>query len=577
MLYNRLFYGVHKRLKDLPVTQVRAFATTGLPSREIMEYDVCIVGAGPAGLSAAIRLKQKCQKSEKDLSVCVLEKGTQIGSHILSGNVLETRALDELLPDWKDQAAPVKTAATADRFYFLSETRAWRMPTPPQMHNKGNYVISLSQLVRWLGGKAEELGVEIFPGFPASEVLYSRGAVAGVATADMGIGKDGQHKDTFARGVEVRARATLFAEGCRGSLSQGVMQQYQLREQAGADPQTYALGIKEVWQVPPERHKPGTIWHTIGYPLQSDTYGGSFLYHMDDCQVALGFVVGLDYPNPHLSPYQEFQRWKAHPHISALLQGGSVVQYGARCLNEGGLQSVPRLTFPGGALIGCSAGFLNVPKIKGTHTAMKTGMLAADAAFDALTKSAASAAADLSAFETEVKASWVWQELQRCRNIRPGFAKAGLWGGLANAAVDTYLLRGQAPWTLHTRHKDNEATQPAASQPQIQYPAADNDITFPLATSLYKSGTTHNHDQPPHLRLRNSGIPSAVNLPLYAAPESRYCPAGVYEYVDGESGAKKLQINAQNCLHCKACDIKDPLQNIVWATPEGGGPEYTVM
>ncbi|KAK9830266.1 hypothetical protein WJX72_010683 [[Myrmecia] bisecta] len=544
-----------------------------------MDFDVCIVGAGPAGLSAAIRFKQRCEEEGKDLSVCVVEKGAEVGAHILSGNVLETRALDELLPNWKEEGAPVTVEAKEDRFFMLTKKRAWRMPTPRQMHNKGNYVISLSQLTRWLGEKAEALGVEIYPGFAASEVLHSsRGEVTGIATNDFGRAKDGSRRDTFTHGIRLHAKATLFAEGCRGSLSEGLMKRFDLRKDA--DPQTYALGFKEVWEVSPEKHKPGRVWHTIGYPLDSSTYGGSFLYHMEDNKVALGFVVALDYRDPYLNPYQEFQRWKAHPKIAQLLEGGSVLQYGARTLNEGGLQSIPKLTFPGGALIGCSAGFLNVPKIKGTHTAMKSGMLAAEAAFTALSASAeastsGSAAVNLDAYETALRDSWVWEELEREKNIRPGF-KLGLWGGLANAALETYLLRGKA-WSLHHRHPDHEALRPAAEFSPKEYPSPDGKVTFPLSLSLYRSGTNHDHNQPSHLKLRNPRIPAVVNLPIYAGPESRYCPAGVYEYVADENGRQQLQINAQNCLHCKACDIKDPTQNIQWTVPEGGGgPAYTV-
>ncbi|KAK9836020.1 hypothetical protein WJX81_006596 [Elliptochloris bilobata] len=543
-----------------------------------MEYDVCIVGAGPAGLSAAIRLKQRCSEEGKDLSVCVVEKGAEVGAHILSGNVLEPRALDELLPDWRTQGAPLTTAATDDRLYLLTEKRALRLPTPPQMRNKGNFVVSLSKLVRWLGAKAEEAGVEVLPGFAAAELLTTRaGAVAGVATGDVGLAKDGSRKDTFASGVELRARATLLAEGCRGSLSEEAMRRFGLRD--NTDPQTYALGLKEVWEVRPEVHVPGQVLHTVGYPLDHSVYGGSFLYHMSDNRIALGLVVALDYRDPYLNPFQEFQRWKAHPRIRRLLEGGTCVQYGARTLNEGGLQSIPQLAFPGGALIGCGAGFLNVPKIKGTHTAMKSGMLAADAAFDALTSGAAAAGmpADLAAYEPALRESWVGEELEKVRNIRPGF-RFGLYPGLAHAAVDTYLLRGRAPWTLRQRHADHEALRPAAEFAPRSYPAPDNEVTFGMADSLFRSGTNHGHDEPAHLRLLNPGVPSVINLPVYAGPESRYCPAGVYEYVAGEVGGERLQINAQNCLHCKACDVKDPLQNIRWTVPEGGGgPAYNVM
>ncbi|DBB05478.1 TPA: hypothetical protein ACH3X1_012437 [Trebouxia sp. C0004] len=569
------------------VSQTASFAskTAALQPREAMDFDVCIVGAGPAGLSAAIKLKQECQAKDKDLSVCVVEKGAEVGAHILSGNVLEPHALTELLPKWKEEGAPVSVAAAEDKFFVLTQNRAFRLPTPSQMHNKGNFVISLSQLCRWLGTKAEELGVEIYPGFAASEVLYKNGGVAGIATNDMGVAKSGVRKETFQRGMELRAKTTLFAEGCRGSLSEEVIKEFGLREAVGAESQTYALGLKEVWEIPADKHKPGRVWHTVGYPLPSSTYGGSFLYHMDNNQVALGFVIALDYQDPYLNLYQEFQRWKQHPKISSLLDGGTCLQYGARTLNEGGFQSIPKLTFPGGALVGCSAGFLNVPKIKGTHTAMKSGMLAAQATFSALTAAntpaatspARQAPVDISSYQKAMEDSYVWDELRDSRNIRPGF-KMGLWGGLAHAALDTYLLRGNAPWTLRHRHADHEALRPAAEYEPRQYPKPDGKVSFDLTTSLYRSGTNHEHDQPTHLKLKNKGLPAAVNLPIYAGPESRYCPAGVYEYAADASGAQKLQIHAQNCLHCKACSIKDPTQNIKWTVPEGGGgPNYTMM
>lgn len=547
-------------------------------SREVLDYDVCVVGAGPAGLAAAIRLRQLAPRRGKEPpSVCVLEKGHEVGAHVLSGNVLEPRALDELLPSWRDDGAPVGPAVTSDAFYYLTESGAVRLPTPPQMHNAGNHVASLSQLARWLGEKAEELGVEVFPGIAASELLYDEhGTVAGVATGDVGVAKDGSHKESFARGVELRAKVTILAEGCRGSLSQLAMERFGLRD--GADPQTYALGIKEVWEVAPQKHSPGTVWHSVGWPLDSGTYGGSFLYHMDENRVALGFVVGLDYKNPYLSPYEEFQRFKQHPAVRPLLEGGSVLQYGARTLNEGGLQSVPRLEFPGGALVGCAAGFLNVPKIKGTHTAMKSGMLAAEAALDALEADAGTGdPLNLDGYEAALKASWVWEELSRERNVRPGFARWGLWGGIANAALEAYVLRGNAPWTLRHAHPDHTALEPAERHAPIAYPRADGEVSFDILDSVSRSSTNHDHDQPTHLRLRDPAVARAVNLARFAGPEGRYCPAKVYEWVEGDDGQQSLAINAQNCLHCKACDIKDPTQNIQWTAPEGGGgPGYTL-
>jgi electron-transferring-flavoprotein dehydrogenase len=566
-----------------------------------MHYDVAIVGAGPAGLSAAIRLKQLCAEKGKDLSVCVVEKGAEVGAHILSGNVFQPTALDELLPGWKDDPSCPITAcpATKDRFYMLTKRAKLRLPTPPQMKNKGNYVISLSEMVRWLAGKAEALGVEIYPGFAGAAAIYGPdGSVHGIRTNDVGISRDGHHKEGYTPGMALTANATLLAEGCRGSLSAEIMKRYSLREKAGADPQTYGLGIKEVWEIDPEKHIPGMVWHTVGWPLPTNTYGGGWLYHMSENRVSLGLVVGLDYKNTYLSPYQEFQNFKRHPAVAKLLQGGTCLQYGARTLNEGGLQSIPALSFPGGALVGDAAGFLNVAKIKGTHTAMKSGMLAAEAAFKALADSAATATAttapsarpvDLSSYEEAVKNSWIHTELHGVRNIRPGFSHlGGLFGGLAHAAVDTYILRGNAPWTFHHRRADNEALRPAAECTKIEYPRPDGELTFDIPTSLYRSGTNHEHDQPCHLKLRNYKVPEVVNLPVYDGPEARYCPAGVYEYVaedvaqgdatTNENRKKKLQINAQNCLHCKACDIKDPNQNIQWTTPEGGGgPTYTLM
>jgi electron-transferring-flavoprotein dehydrogenase len=537
-----------------------------LPPRETMAFDVVIVGAGPAGLAAAIRLKQLAP----DASVCVVEKGGEVGAHVLSGAVLEPRALNELLPDWPQRNAPLTTPATDDRFLFLTETRSFRLPTPPQMHNHGNYIVSLGNVCRWLATQAEELGVEIYPGFAAAELLEEAGRIVGIATGDMGIGKDGTPTANFARGMELRATYTLFAEGCRGSLSQRLIARFDLRE--GHDPQTYAIGIKELWEVPAANHRPGLVEHTIGWPLDSKTYGGSFLYHFGNNLVSYGFVIGLDYRNPWLSPFDEMQRFKTHPDVRKHFAGGRRISYGARALNEGGLQSIPRLTFPGGALIGCAAGFVNVPKIKGSHTAMKSGMLAAETLAEAL---AGERPAEPTGYEQKLRASWVWDELTTVRNVRPAFAKLGLWGGLAYAGLDTYLLRGKAPWTLHHAHPDNATLLDARAAPRITYPKPDGVLSFDRLSSVFISNTNHEENQPAHLLLRDPTVPITVNLTRYAAPETRYCPAGVYEIVDAEQGAPRLQINAQNCVHCKTCDIKDPTQNIVWVTPEGGGgPNY---
>ncbi len=541
--------------------------------RESMEVDVVIVGAGPAGLSAAIRLRQLALKHDVDISVCVLEKGSEVGAHILSGAVLEPRALDELIPAWKQRAAPLNTPADDDRFLFLTRRRAWRLPAPPPMNNRGNYIVSLGNLCRWMKTQAEELGVEIFEGFPAAEVLYDEsGAVGGVATGDMGVGRDGNRKDSFTPGYELRARYTLFGEGCHGSLTKGLFDRFRLR--AGKQPQTYGIGIKELWEIAPEQHHQGRVIHTIGWPMERDTYGGSFLYHLEDNQVAVGFVIGLDYANPHLSPFEEFQRFKTHPAIRPTFEGGRRISYGARALNEGGFQSIPDLVMPGAALIGATAGFMNVPKIKGTHTAMKSAMIAAEAAFSALTTGGGKV---LDAYPEELRKSWVWDELYRVRNIRPAFRR-GLWAGLAYAAFDTYVLRGRAPWTLGHR-PDHEGLRSAGEAPRIDYPKPDGIVTFDRLSSVYISNTNHEEDQPGHLRLKDDAVPIEVNLARYDAPEQRYCPAGVYEIVrDSHGGNPKLQINAQNCVHCKTCDIKDPCQNIDWVTPEGGGgPNYPNM
>ena len=545
--------------------------------RDAMEYDVVIVGGGPAGLSAAIRIKQRAAEQGKEISVCVLEKGSEIGAHILSGAVMDPNAITELFPDWKERGAPLNTPVSEDRFLFLTETSAIKTPNwmlPGCFQNHGNYVISLANVVRWLGQQAESLGVEIFPGFAAAEILYSDdGAVRGIATGNMGIDRHGEPTAAFQLGMELHAKYTLFAEGARGHLGKQLMAKFDLTKDR--DPQTYAIGLKEIWEIDPALHQPGLVVHTAGWPLASDTYGGSFLYHLENNQVAVGYVVGLAYENPYLSPYEEFQRYKTHPEIRKFFVGGKRLSYGARAITAGGLQSLPKLTFAGGALIGCEAGFLNASRIKGSHAAIKSGMLAADAAVDAL--GADRQHDELSAYSAAFEASWLHEELHRARNFKPWMSK-GLYLGTLMVGIDQVLLRGKAPWTLRHTHADHTCLRPAAECTPIIYPKPDGTLTFDRLSSVFISNTNHAEEQPAHLTLKDGSVPVNVNLAKYAGPEARYCPAGVYEYVKTGAGEDRLQINAQNCVHCKTCDIKDPTQNIVWVTPEGGGgPNYANM
>jgi len=545
--------------------------------REAMEYDVVIVGGGPAGLASAIRLKQLAAEQGRDVSVCVLEKGGELGAHILSGAVMDPRALNELFPDWKELGAPLNTAVTEDRVLFLTETKSYATPSfmvPKALTNHGNYVISLANVVRWLGQQAEALGVEIFPGFPAAEVLYNDdGSVKGVATGNMGINRHGEPTDAFQLGMELHAKYTLFAEGSRGHLGRQLIAKYQLDK--GRDPQTYGIGIKELWEIDPGKHQPGLVVHTAGWPLDSNTYGGSFMYHLENNQVAVGFVVGLAYQNPYLSPYEEFQRYKTHPAIRHFFEGGKRISYGARAITAGGLQSLPKTVFPGGALIGCDAGFLNTSRIKGSHGAIKTGMLAADAAFAALGQNRQHD--ELVSYPAAFEQSWLHEELHVARNFKPWMSR-GLYLGTVMTGIDQILFKGKAPWTLRHKHADHECLRPASDFKPIVYPKPDGKLTFDRLSSVFISNTNHAEDQPVHLTLKNPNVPVEVNLATYAGPEQRYCPAGVYEYVKTDAGGDRLQINAQNCVHCKTCDIKDPTQNIVWVTPEGGGgPNYPNM
>ena len=544
--------------------------------REAMDFDLVIVGGGPAGLSAAIRAKQLAQQEGLELSVCVLEKGSEVGAHILSGAIMDPRALNELIPNWQELGAPLETPVSKDQFTFLTETGSLTVPhlfLPECFSNQGNYILSLSNFTRWLGTQAENLGVEIFPGFAAAEILYNaQGAVCGVATGNLGVSKTGEPTEQFQLGMELRAKYTLFAEGSRGHLGKELIHQYQLDR--SADPQSYGLGIKELWEVSPENHQPGLVIHTAGWPLDSKTYGGSFLYHFGENKVAVGMVVGLSYRNPYLSPFEEFQRYKLHPAIRPTFEGGKRIAYGARSITAGGLNSLPQTVFPGGALIGCDAGYLNASRIKGSHAAIKSGMLAAEAVLSALSENRSNDI--LTAYPSAFKNSWLYDELKRARNFKSWMSK-GLYLGTLMVGIEQKLLGGNVPWTIHQRKADYEYLEPAKLHRIIDYPKPDGKITFDRLSSVFISNTNHEENQPSHLTLKDQDVPVAINLDVYAGPEQRYCPAGVYEYIEVK-GKPKLQINAQNCVHCKTCDIKDPTQNIVWVTPEGGGgPNYSGM
>ncbi|MCO5100420.1 MAG: electron transfer flavoprotein-ubiquinone oxidoreductase [Burkholderiaceae bacterium] len=545
--------------------------------RESMEFDVVIVGAGPAGLSAAIRLKQLAAERNTEIAVCVVEKGSEVGAHILSGAVMDPRALEELFPDWRERGAPLDTEVTEDRFVFLSARGARRVPgwmLPGCFRNHGNYVVSLGDFVRWLGAQAEALGVEVYPGFAAAEVLYDEaGAVKGIATGNMGVGRDGEPTANFQPGIELHGKYTFFAEGSRGHLGKQLIARYRLDEDR--DPQSYAIGIKELWEIQPAKFEQGLVMHTAGWPLDNDTYGGSFLYHWKDNKIAIGYVVGLNYRNPYLSPYEEFQRYKTHPAIRPLLEGGKRLAYGSRSITAGGINALPKFAFAGGCLIGCDAGFLNASRIKGSHAAIKTGMLAAEAAFDAI--AAGRSRDELVAYREAFDRSWLHDELHSARNFKAAMGR-GLWTGTLLVGIDQTLFRGKAPFTMHVKRPDHEYLQPAAESEPIAYPKPDGKITFDRLSSVFVSNTNHEEDQPVHLTLKDAQVPVQINLARYAGPEQRYCPAGVYEFVRDDTGAERLQINAQNCVHCKTCDIKDPTQNIVWVVPEGGGgPNYSEM
>ena len=544
--------------------------------RESMQYDAVIVGAGPAGLSAAIRLKQLAEKDGREISVCVVEKGSEVGAHILAGAVIDPKALNELLPDWRENGAPLNCPVSEDRVLFLTKQRAFKLPVTPCFQNHGNYVISLGLLTRWLAEQAENLGVEIYPGFAAAEILYhADGSVKGIATGNMGVGKDGEATEMFQAGMELRAKQTLFAEGCRGSLSKQLIRRFELDKHS--QPQTYGIGIKEIWEIPAEKSRPGLVMHSTGWPLDSKTYGGAFLYHLNDNQVSVGFVVGLDYQNPYLSPFEEFQRFKTHPEIRKTFEGGRRIAYGARSLSEGGLQSLPKLTAPGALLIGDAAGFLNVPRIKGIHTAMKSGMLAAEAVLAVLDgNDHAESGREAASYQTLFEQSWLYGELHEVRNVRPSF-KWGMWPAFAYTGLEQYLFKGRTPWTISHHGTDHGSLKKAADCTPIDYPKPDGVLTFDRLSSVFLANVSHEENQPVHLQLADPQAAIGINLREYASPETRYCPAGVYEIVQ-ENGSPKLQINAANCVHCKTCDIKDPTQNITWVCPEGGsGPNYGAM